>query len=171
MGSPAATPVLWVRLAVLRPIKPRAKGPVPIKKMPEAAVSRILLSRLPGTATIRLGPLLPAASSSQPVPPFREEKRRAVLEAEPIRPCTGRGLPSPPGHPDGWWALTPPFHPYPFRGGLFSVALSLGSPPVAVSDLPALWCPDFPPPLDSGGGRQAASVICLTTGKNKTRGS
>ena len=23
------------------------------------------------------------------------------------------------------WALTPPFHPYPFRGGLFSVALSV----------------------------------------------
>jgi len=27
----------------------------------------------------------------------------------------------------------------------FSVALSLGSPPAAVSGLPALWCPDFPP--------------------------
>ena len=80
--------------------------------MAEAAVSRILLSRLPGTAAIRLGQLLPAASSGQPVPPFREEKRRAVLKAEPIRPCTGRGLPSPAGHPAGWWALTPPFHPY-----------------------------------------------------------
>src|SRR4030067_447004 len=106
--------------------------------MAEATVSRILLSRLPGTAAIRLGQLLPAASSGQPVPPFREEKRRAVLKAEPIRPCTGRGLPSPPGHPDGWWALTPPFHPYPLRGGLFSVALSLGSPPVAGSRLPPL---------------------------------
>ena len=138
--------------------------------MAEAAVSRILLSRLPGTAAIRLGQLLPAASSGQPVPPFREEKRRAVLKAEPIRPCTGRGLPSPPGHPDGWWALTPPFHPYPFRGGLFSVALSLGSPPVAVNDLPALWCPDFPPPLDSGGGRQAASVISRPAGETTPAG-
>ena len=28
------------------------------------------------------------------------------------------------------WALTPPFHPYPSKmGGLFSAALSLGSPP------------------------------------------
>jgi len=129
-----------------RPV-PHDETPGTIKIMTEAAVSRILLSRLPGTAAIRLGLLLPAASSSQPVPPFREEKGRAALEAEPIWPCTGRGLPSPSGHPDGWWALTPPFHPYPFRGGLFSVALSLGSPPVAVSDLPALWCPDFPPPL------------------------
>jgi len=31
------------------------------------------------------------------------------------------------------------------RGGMFSVALSLGSPPVAISDHPALWSSDFPP--------------------------
>ncbi len=30
-------------------------------------------------------------------------------------------------------------------GGFFSAALSLGSPRVAVSDLPVLWSPDFPP--------------------------
>ncbi len=29
-------------------------------------------------------------------------------------------------------------------GGLFSVALSLGLPPLAVSQHPALWSPDFP---------------------------
>ena len=33
------------------------------------------------------------------------------------------------------------------RGGMFSVALSLGSPPVAVSDHPALWSSDFPPAM------------------------
>ena len=27
-------------------------------------------------------------------------------------PCSGWGLPSHPGHPGCWWALTPPFHPY-----------------------------------------------------------
>ncbi len=77
------------------------------------------------------------------------EKGRAALKTQPIWPCTGRGLPSPAGHPADWWALTPPFHPYPPgshpAGGIFSVALSLRSPPVAVSDLPALRCPDFPP--------------------------
>jgi hypothetical protein len=36
----------------------------------------------------------------------------------------------------------------PAIGGLVSVALSLGSPRVAVSDLPALWSPDFPPADD-----------------------
>jgi len=43
------------------------------------------------------------------------------------------------------WALTSPFHPYPTEsGGIFSVALSLGLPPVVVSDHPALWSSDFP---------------------------
>ena len=31
----------------------------------------------------------------------------------PIRSCSGWGLPSQPGRPACWWALTPPFHPYP----------------------------------------------------------
>jgi hypothetical protein len=43
------------------------------------------------------------------------------------------------------------------RGGLFSVALSLGSPPVAVSDHPALWSPDFP--LQPGRGCTAATIL------------
>ena len=56
-----------------------------------------------------------------------------------------------------WCALTAPFHPYQARctlashsvcgpGGLFSVALSLGSPPLDVIQHPALRSPDFPPP-------------------------
>ncbi|EWM13836.1 hypothetical protein KUTG_04140 [Kutzneria sp. 744] len=68
--------------------------------------------------------------------------------AAPSWPCSGWGLPSHPGHPGCWWSLTPPFHPYPAAsrrpGGLFSVALSRGSPRVAVSNHPALWSPDFP---------------------------
>ncbi len=36
------------------------------------------------------------------------------------------------------------------RGGMFSVALSLGSPPVGVTDHPALWSPDFPLPSPRG---------------------
>ena len=62
----------------------------------------------------------------------------------PAWPCSGWGLPSRPGHPGRWCALTAPFHPYlcpaPGRpiGGLFSVALSCGSPRLAVSPAP---CP------------------------------
>jgi len=32
--------------------------------------------------------------------------------APPVRPCSGWGLPSRPGHPGRWCALTAPFHPY-----------------------------------------------------------
>ena len=54
-------------------------------------------------------------------------------------PCFGWGLPSHPGHPECWCALTAPFHPYHREGGgLFSVALSRESPRIAVSNHPAL---------------------------------
>jgi len=68
----------------------------------------------------------------------------------PFRPCSGWGLPSRPGHPGRWCALAAPFHPCSRRrrtgggGGLFSVALSRGSPRVGVADHPALWSPDVP---------------------------
>ena len=66
-------------------------------------------------------------------------------------PCSGWGLPSRTGHPARWCALTAPFHPClcghePAIGGLFSVALSCGSPRLAVSQHPALWSPDLPRP-------------------------
>ena len=59
-------------------------------------------------------------------------------------------------HHRDWCALTAPFHPYQAQctavirsthglGGLFSVALSLGSPPLDVIQHPALRSPDFPP--------------------------
>jgi len=64
-------------------------------------------------------------------------------------PCSGWGLPSRPGRPGRWCALTAPFHPCLCRpgaaiGGLFSVALSCGSPRLGVTQHPALWSPDVP---------------------------
>lgn len=66
----------------------------------------------------------------------------------PIWSCSGWGLPC-----HRCWsarcALTAPFHPYLAgrgrRGGIFSVALSVGSRPPGVTWHPALWSPDFPP--------------------------
>ena len=81
----------------------------------------------------------------------------------PFRPCSGWGLPSRPGRPGRWCALTAPFHPYlcgaapetgPAIGGLFSVALSCGSPRLGVTQHPALWSPDVPRP----GHRRVAAV-------------
>ncbi len=58
----------------------------------------------------------------------------------PIWSCSGRGFPSLPRHRGNWWALTPPFHPYPpheAEGGLLSVALSGDCSPWALpSTLP-----------------------------------
>jgi len=36
----------------------------------------------------------------------------------PIWSCTGWGLPSFPGHPENWCALTAPFHPYPAKSAV-----------------------------------------------------
>ncbi len=100
-------------------------------------------------AAIHLGLPLPAGSSGPPAGIGRaalERLRRTAADRRPSRPCSGWGLPSRAGHPVRWWSLTPPFHPHRRRtaGGLFSVALSRGSPRVAVSDHPALWSPDVP---------------------------
>ena len=77
------------------------------------------------------------------------QARTSSPRAPAARSCSGRGLPSRRSRLRRWWALTPPFHPYrPDRpaGGLLSVALSRGSPRVAVSHRPALWSPDVPRP-------------------------
>jgi len=116
--------------------------------MPEQPVSRVLFlkPKRNQAMAIHLGRLLPDASSNLP-----GSIGRAALKRFPIWSCTGWGLPSSRCRHRDWWALTSPFHPYPekfrwiFQGGLLSVALSLGLPPVAVSDHPALWCSDFPP--------------------------
>src|SRR3989338_4222726 len=59
------------------------------------------------------------------------------------------GVAVPPMSPPGRWALTPPFHPYPdvtIKAVCFLWSYPWDSLPVAVSDLPALRSPDFPPP-------------------------
>ena len=38
---------------------------------------------------------------------------RSLGRRFPMWPCSRRGLPSIPGRPVTWWALTPPFHPCP----------------------------------------------------------
>ncbi len=41
-----------------------------------------------------------------------QELRRVTFKRPSIWSCTGWGLPSFPGHPGNWCALTAPFHPY-----------------------------------------------------------
>ena len=102
---------------------------------------------------IPLGRKLPHASSDLP-----GSFERATLMRSPIWSCSGWGLPSQLGRPSCWWSLTPPFHPCLCLGilglacepgmlaigGLLSVALSVGSPRLGVTQQPALWSSDFP---------------------------
>ena len=50
---------------------------------------------------------------------------------------------------------------FPQKGGILSVALSLGSPPVPVRNHPALWSPDFPPALPRNPGRSRRFPVVL----------
>ena len=76
---------------------------------PEQAVSRILcrMRVAPQPVTIiHLGSTV-ARRLQRPT----RELGRAALKRSPIWSCTGWGLPSFPGHPGNWCALTAPFHP------------------------------------------------------------
>ena len=71
-----------------------------------------------------------------------------ALPYSPIWSCSGRGLPCRELLPVARCALTAPFHPYrPPRttiGGIFSVALSIGSRLPGVTWRPVRRSPDFP---------------------------
>ena len=95
--------------------------------------------------------------------PTRERGRASAANAQPcggvgyspIRSCSRWGFPCRGVLPPARCALTAPFHPYRrapcgTTGGIFSVALSVGSRPPGVTWHPARRSPDFPP------GRQAA---------------
>ena len=101
-----------------------------------------LLSRI-GVAIIHLGLMLPSTSSSH----TRGLGGRAYIHP-PIRPCSRRGLPSFRCHHRNWCAFTAPFHLYNVlrRCSLLSVALSIASPLLGVTQHPALRSPDFPHP-------------------------
>ena len=101
----------------------------------------------PERVIISLAPALLTGSSDLP-----GSLERATLIRSSIWSCSGWGLPCQPCHQDCGELLPRLFTLTPYsgfwahlRGGMFSVALSLGLPPVAVSDHPALWSSDFPP--------------------------
>ena len=103
-----------------------------------------------GTAAIYLVPPLPKGSCGLPGDDSRAlpsvERRRP-----PIWPCSGWGLPASRLAP-GPGALLPhrftlacPSHECEAIGALVSVALSVASLRLGVTQHPALWSPDFPP--------------------------
>jgi len=104
--------------------------------------------------TIHLGLPLPAASSNQPGstggPPLTLPYLVLLLVGFTWHPA------SPSNPVSSYLTLSP----LPAKaGGLLSVALSLGSPPLDVIQHHALWSPDFPP-------SRKTAVICSASTKN-----
>src|SRR5437867_4145338 len=131
---------------------------------------------------IPLGGRLPVPSCDLP-----GRSGSGPLHVSPIRSCSVRGLPSRRGHPRRWCALTAPFHPYrpplgvpPLveeagqgsAGGLLSVALSVASTRLAISQRTALRGSDLPPrsprrarmACRAEGRRGASSITWITEG-------
>jgi hypothetical protein len=122
----------------------------------EPAISRVL-----SWTTIHLGQLSPTASSNLPGSPLRHTVQSISPAYSPIWSCSRRGLPCRGVLPPARCALTAPFHPYLGlrSGGIFSVALSMGSHPPGVTWRPAIRSPDFPPCCVQHGGCLADSYF------------
>ena len=131
-------------------------------KWSEKTVSRVLS---PATVAryrvtiIPLGPSLPMASSS-----LTREPRTGRPQTLPYLALLRMGFTELPTSPPALVSSCLTLSPLPRRsqaatGGLLSVALSLGSPPVPVKDHPVLRSPDFPPPTGKNPGGQRSSVL------------
>src|SRR5512137_954319 len=99
--------------------------------------------------TIHLGPPLPTASSNQPGstggPPLTLPYSVLLLVGFTWHPA------SPSDPVSSYLTLSPlPAFAEASAGGLLSVALSLGLPPLDVIQHHALRSPDFPPPAEAG---------------------
>jgi len=127
---------------------------------PKQPISRVLFPRQVAQSrvmVIHLGPPLPTASSSQPGstdgPSFTLPYLALLLVGFTWHPA------SPPDPVSSYLTLSPlPAFAKASAGGLLSVALSLGSPPLDVIQHHALWSPDFPPPLQG-------AAICSASAK------
>jgi len=124
---------------------------------PKQPISRVLFPPQvspPRAMAIPLGPPLPTASSNQPGstdgPSLTLPYLVLLLAGFTWHPT------SPPDPVSSYLTLSP----LPAKaGGLLSVALSLGSPPLDVIQRHALWSPDFPLPLRAAAIRSTSAKL------------
>ena len=114
--------------------------------------------RVNGAAVIYLGPPLPKGSCGRPEDAAGPAAAPAYRGVSPYLALLRVGFASIPIRTGTWCALTAPFHPCLCPagrtiGGVVSVALSVASRRLGVTQHPALWSPDFPPRCR--GGRPA----------------
>ena len=126
-------------------------------RKPEPAISRVLSS-----TTIHLGQLSPAASSNLPGSPFGTDGGRDALT--PLFGLAPGGVYRAANCYQSRGALLP--HLFTLTdllkvGGIFSVALSVGSRPPGVTWRPVRGSPDFPP-------RRTAAIVSLTPALSRT---
>lgn len=120
------------------------------------------ISRVLSWTAIYLRAPLPVLSSTQP-------ERSAGHTMALLFALAPEGACQAAWSPRRWWSLTPPFqlfsHPPERAAGVFfSAALSVGSPRLAVSQLPALWSPDFPHstlPISWTGTPRLSGPLCM----------
>jgi len=153
---------------------------VPQREKPRSGpVSRVLSLGVRGDGHLSRTPI--ARRLQQPT---RESMANRTGSRSPRRaaPCLVLlrvGFAKPAESPRLRCALTAPFHPYLIRGprqtqaaaigGVFSVALSLASRPVGVTDHPVLRSPDFPPAASrsraTSAGDRPVHFETYTTGR------
>jgi hypothetical protein len=128
---------------------------------PKQTISRVLFPQQvspPRAMAIPLGPPLPTASSNQPGstdgPSLTLPYLVLLLVGFTWHPT------SPPDPVSSYLTLSPlPAFAVAPAGGLLSVALSLGSPPLDVIQRHALWSPDFPLPLRAAAILSASAKL------------
>lgn len=133
-------------------------------KRSERAVSRVLCPRSPGAVSIYLGPALLRGTSDLP-----GSLGRAVLTPSrgtlPYVILLQAGFAKHSRSPGNLVGSCPTVSPLPLCGAVFfSVALSMGSPPVPFRDRLALRSSDFPPPFR--GAITSPALIVITTGSS-----
>ena len=140
------------------------------KKPAEQAVSRVLCRVSPGDDHSSRTPV--TRGLQRPTRELQAGHLQALPYLVLLRVGFSKLAVSPPPLVSSYLTFSP--LPWAYHGGLVSVALSLGLPPLGITQHPALWSSDFPPAGVSCGRRSSGLLrgplgCKFVDGKAKTR--